>query len=160
MSEWASVLPRIVTPVPSWTCTRGYPGTLDQVGEARRFLGRLLDGCPAAADAALLCSELCANSVQYSRSRAAGGQFSVHMKVRLGRWVWTGVEDQGGPWRGRPRDTERMHGLDIVGALAGDDCWGVVDGAAAGAGGRLVWFRLGWAAAPARGSPARVTLAC
>src|SRR5216683_1795512 len=54
---WASVLPRIATPVPSRTCSVSYPGTLDQVGAARALLGRLLDGCPVAEDAVLLCSD-------------------------------------------------------------------------------------------------------
>jgi len=34
-----------------------------------------------------------------------------------------------------------MHGLDIVRTLAGGDAWGIVEET----GGRLVWYRLGWA---------------
>ncbi len=151
MGEWASVLPRIPAPVPSLSCSHSYLGKPDQVGEARAFLGRLLYGCPAADDAVLLCSELCANAVQYSNSRAVGGQFSVHARVHEGGYVWAGVEDQGGPWKKRPRDRERMHGLDIVRVLAGDGCWGIVDGRD----GRLIWYRLGWAAA-VPGAPAPV----
>jgi len=64
----------------------------------------------------------------------------VHAKVARGCWVWCGVEDAGGPWHKRPRDPGRMHGLDIVSTLAGRGCWGTVPEA----GGRLVWFRLGW----------------
>ncbi len=142
MGEWPGALPRI--PVRSWTCSRGYPGTLEQVAEARAFLRRLLHGCPAVNDAVLLCSELAANAVQYSASRADGGQFSVHVRAQQGSYVWAGVQDRGGPWEQRPRDTGRMHGLDIVRALAGDGCWGITGGF----GGRLVWYRLAWASEP------------
>ncbi len=134
--------------------SRSYPGTPAQVGEARAFLGRLLYGCPAADDAVLLCSELCANAVQYSNSRAPGGQFSVHVRVSEGGYVWAGVQDQGGPWEQRPRDAERRHGLDIVRMLAGDGCWGIFGDR----GGRLAWYRLGWAGAGDTG-PAPVPLA-
>jgi anti-sigma regulatory factor (Ser/Thr protein kinase) len=143
---WASVLPRIATPAPSQTCSHSYPGTPDQAAQARALLACLLRGCPVADDAVLLCSELCANATVHSDSRRPGGEFSVHIKICQGDgWVWCGVEDQGGPWKNRPRDPERMHGLDIVAALAGRGCWGVVTETS----GRLVWFRLGWQAGAA-----------
>jgi hypothetical protein len=145
MCEWASVLPRMPATAPSWSCTRSYPGTADQVAQARAFTGQLLHGCPVTGDATLLCSEICANAVLYSNSRAEGGQFRVHARVLPGGWVWSGVEDQGGPWLNRPPDPDRMHGLDLVRALVGDGGWGISGGTT----GRLVWFRLNWPAAPA-----------
>jgi len=144
VTSWASVLPRIDVPPPSLTCCVRYRGALDQVRAARAVLACLLDGCPAADDAVLLVSELCANAIQHSDSREPGGGFSVHIKICQGDgWVWCGVEDEGGKWTKRPRDTGRMHGLGIVAALADD--WGVVSEAV----GRLVWFRLGWRAGAA-----------
>jgi anti-sigma regulatory factor (Ser/Thr protein kinase) len=139
---WASVLPRIATPAPSWACSRSYPGQPGQVAQARAFLAYVLHDCPVADDAVLLCSELCANAVQYSESRRPRGQFTLHAKVCPGSWVWCGVEDEGGTWRKRPRDPERMHGLDIVCAVTRGG-WGVVEEACS----RLVWYRLAWAAA-------------
>ncbi len=142
---WASVLPRIATPVPSQACSHSYPGTPDQAAQARALLACLLHGCPAADDAVLLCSELCANATVHSDSRRPGGEFTVHTKIAHGHWVWCGVEDDGGRWVKRPPDPGRMHGLDIVAALAGHGCWGVVTET----GGRLVWFRLAWQAGAA-----------
>jgi anti-sigma regulatory factor (Ser/Thr protein kinase) len=142
---WAAVLPRIPAPEPSWTCSRSYPGQPEQVAHARAFLAYTLHDCPVADDAVLLCSELCTNAVCHSDSRKPGGYFTLHAKVAHGAWLWCGVEDQGGMWRKRPRDTERMHGLDIVRTLAGDDAWGIVSEIS----GRLAWFRLGWQAGAA-----------
>jgi Histidine kinase-like ATPase domain len=55
---------------------RVFPGRPDQVRQARRFVARALDGCPAAADAVLGVSELARNAVQHSRS-GQGGRFQV-----------------------------------------------------------------------------------
>jgi len=138
--SWAAVLSRTPAPAPAWCGSARYRGTPDQVSQARGFLARMLGGCPAAGDAILLASEICANAVQYSDSRKPGGEFTVYAKACPGSWLWTGIEDEGGTWVKRPRDPGRMHGLDIVAALAGDDAWGIVTET----GGRLVWFRLGW----------------
>ena len=87
------------------------------------------------------------------------GQFSLHARACEGGYVWAGVEDQGGHWHKRPRDKDRMHGLDLVRALAGRECWGIVGGCD----GRLVWYRLPWAGenrAPAgQATPGAVSLA-
>ncbi len=53
---WASVLPRIATPTPSRTYSAAFPGTPDQVAQARSFMRHILHGCPVADDAVLLCS--------------------------------------------------------------------------------------------------------
>jgi hypothetical protein len=48
------------------------------------------------------------------------------------------AEDLGGPWRRRQPD-DRPHGLDLIEALTGPDCWGVETTTG---GGRVVWARL------------------
>jgi hypothetical protein len=58
------------------------------------------------------------------------------------------VEDLGGFWNPRPRDTGRPHGLDVIDALIGPDNWGV-DGNQAG---RVVWSRLELPAAYSSGT--------
>jgi Histidine kinase-like ATPase domain len=55
---------------------RVFPGRPDQVGQARRFVTRALEGCPAADDAGLCASELASNAIQHTRS-GQGGRFQV-----------------------------------------------------------------------------------
>ncbi len=117
-----------------------------QVRQARRFVARALDGCPAAADAVLGVSELASNAVQHTRS-GQGGQFQV--------LVWRGrvsacvaVIDDGArrgpaPRAHRPGDlAESGHGLRVVAGLAAN--WGHQDLAASGLPGRAVWFHVTW----------------
>jgi serine/threonine-protein kinase RsbW len=130
-------------------CRATYPGRADQVPRVRAFLARVLDGCPAAADAALLADELAANAVIHSHSGEPGGVFTVHVEVCDGQWVRVGLEDEGGPTPPRLRGSggagdaaaeEGGQGLRIVAALA--DAWGVTGDVVA----RTVWFRLNWEA--------------
>ena len=92
-------------------------------------------GCAAAADAVLVASELAANAILHSRSRA--GHFTVRTELHPDH-VRIEAEDFGGPWRRRQPDG-RPHGLDMVEALTGPDGWGteITTG-----GGRIVWARL------------------
>ena len=121
---------------------RVFPGAAVQVREARRFLARVLDGCPAGDDALLCASELATNAVLYSRSGRPGGRFAVRSAVRAGR-VRVEVEDEGGPWRpggeqngqsGQSGQSGR--GLVIVGQLASR--WGRDDHGDR----RTVWFEI------------------
>ena len=74
---------------------RVFPGHPDQVRQARRFVARALDGCPAADDAVLGVSELASNAIQHTRS-GKGGRFQV--------LVWRGQEN----W---PRPDRRLVGV-------------------------------------------------
>jgi serine/threonine-protein kinase RsbW len=112
-----------------------YPGRADQVQLARRAVARYLAGCPAADDAVLIVSELAANAVVHSASR--GEFFTVRAEVHAD-YVWVETEDLGGPWHCSQPD-DRPHGLDVIGALAGPDGWGVEP---TSDGGRVVWVRL------------------
>lgn len=117
---------------------RVFPGEAGQVGAARRFLAGLLDGCPAAEDAAVCVSELATNAVLHSRSGRPGGKFSVCAALQPGS-VRVAVADEGGPWRQeRNGDGQSGRGLLIVRALASR--WGRDEGGA----GRTVWFEIDW----------------
>lgn len=119
----------------------GYTGVFcgrpDRVGQARRAVARYLAGCPVAADAVLIASELAANAVVHSGSR---GQFFTVRCERSASSCRVEVEDCGGAWRPGPRDTSRPHGLDLVEALAGPGNWGV----AGDSSGRVAGARLSW----------------
>ncbi|MGH3421071.1 MAG: ATP-binding protein [Streptosporangiaceae bacterium] len=114
--------------------TATYPGRADQLHHVRRVVASHLAGCAAADDAVLVASELAANAILHSRSRA--GHFTVRTELHPDH-VRIEAEDLGGPWR-RRRPDARPHGLDIVEALTGPDGWGteIITG-----GGRIVWAR-------------------
>jgi serine/threonine-protein kinase RsbW len=112
-----------------------FSGTPQQVAYARHAVAGILSGWPRADDAVLVVSELATNAVLHSESR--GQSFTVRAEIQPG-CLQIEVEDLGGPWNPRPRDTGRPHGLDVIDALIGPDNWGV-DGNQAG---RVVWCRL------------------
>ncbi len=116
-----------------YQCT--FHGRADQVAQVRREIAGHLDGCPAAADAILIASELAANSVTHSAS--AGEFFTVRCEAHPG-YLRIEVEDLGGEWHCKPGD-DRPHGLDIIKALAGPDNWGTET---TSDGDRVVWVRL------------------
>jgi len=126
---------------------RVFPGRPDQVGPARRFVARALDGCPLADDAVLCVSELASNAIQHTPS-GQGGRFQV--------LVWRGrasacvaVTDDGARHAPRPRApgsedlAESGHGLRVVADLA--TAWGHQQIGQSGLPGRAVWFHLVWA---------------
>ena len=126
---------------------RVFPGHPDQVRQARRFVARALDGCPAADDAVLGVSELASNAIQHTRS-GQGGRFQV--------LVWRGrasacvaVIDDGARRGPAPRSpgpgdlAESGHGLHVVARLVAS--WGHQDLVLAGLPARAVWFHLTWA---------------
>ena len=116
--------------------TGTYPGRADQVRHVRRAVARHLAGCPSAADAVLIASELAANAILHSRSRT--GLFTVRAELYPDH-VRIEVEDLGGPWQPRPSGG-RPHGLDIIAALTAPGDSGI-DGDHAG---RTAWARLTW----------------
>jgi anti-sigma regulatory factor (Ser/Thr protein kinase) len=82
-------------PLIAWS--RDFPALPGQVREARRFLAGILEGCPAADDAALCLSELATNACLHSRSREPGGHFTVRVQRDDAR-LRVEVTDEGGPW--------------------------------------------------------------
>lgn len=124
-------------PVQPLAWSRTFPATPLQVREARRFLTRVLDGRPAADDAALCLGEVAANATIHSRSRD-GGHFTVRAQIHGGR-LRVEVQDEGGPWSRpvRRRDGQHGRGLLIVAALAHD--WGRAGDSEAG---WRVWFEM------------------
>jgi serine/threonine-protein kinase RsbW len=132
----ASKWPRPQTEqAPATKRTDTYPGQADQVQNVRHAMAKYLAGCPVAADALLVVSELASNAVVHSASR--GASFTVRAEVRVSH-VRIEVEDLGGPWHRRHPD-DRPHGLDVVEALTGPSGWGVDS---TGDGRRIVWARL------------------
>jgi serine/threonine-protein kinase RsbW len=121
-----------------WQCSRVFPGSADQVAQARAFLRQVLVGCPMTDDIVLICSELAANAARHSASAKPGGKFTVRAEIRGGDYAWVEVEDQGGRWHAGEKTDEGRRGLAVVDELAaywdirGDDT------------GRVVCARLDW----------------
>ena len=115
--------------------SRTFPGSADQVPQARRYLAALLSGHTSAEDAALCLTELVSNAILHSRSGQPGGTFTV--RVAAGSAVCVEVHDQGGPWVTHPDpDGARGRGLVIVASLADDS------GITGGRSGRTAWFTM------------------
>ena len=130
---------------------RVFPGTLDQVGEARRFVACLLEECPAR-DALVSCtSELTANAVVHTAS-GLGGCFTVEVTCPRSGVARVAVTDAGGPTEpaaGSPVDAdagdEDVDGLPVCGlglalVAASTSCWGYYDAGP----GRTVWAEASW----------------
>ena len=100
--------------------TGTYPAEPRQVGLARAALAGRLGGGPQD-EAILVASEFATNAVVHSASRH-GGAFTLRAEVRQ-ECLRIEVEDGGGPWRDGPRDDGRLHGFDIVAAIAGAGNW-------------------------------------
>jgi anti-sigma regulatory factor (Ser/Thr protein kinase) len=126
---------------------RVFPGRPEQVAQARRFVARMLDGCPVADDAQLCASELASNAIRHTRTGRRSGKFQV--VVWRGRAsVCVAVLDDGSDSTSAPAAgtagmlAESGHGLLTVQTLAA--WWGhhrYRDGSARGT---AVWFRLDW----------------
>ncbi len=126
------------------TCSCTFSGRADQVPRVRVFLARVVDGCPAAADAVLMADELATNAVLHSRSGRDGGMFTVHVEVCERAWLRVSVQDEGGlappllRASSHPGSADGGRGLRIVSALS--DTWGVTGDVT----GRAVWFQRAW----------------
>lgn len=130
----------VLAPPQAWS--RTFPGTSDQVGEARRFLAAILSGHPATDNAVTCLGEICANAIQHSRSGQPGGRFTVRLR-RSGAATRIEVTDEGGPQRPQPPgDPEHGRGLTIVRALSGR-LGSAVKGPPECPNERTVWFEVG-----------------
>jgi len=116
------------TKPPGVTCTRAFAGLPESVSAARAWVAGFVPGSPAAADAALMTSELFTNAILYSASGLPGGQVTVSVRTADGA-IRVDVVDQGAvpPPAEAPRGLGK--GLAIVSALAdvfgadGTDRW-------------------------------------
>ena len=119
---------------------RVFPGSADQVGRARQFVGQVLGECPAADDAVLLTSELVTNAVTHTAS-GRGGKIVVTV-YRADTRVRVEVRDDGSDQvpvvRAYGLAGESGCGLGLVELMA--QCWGYRGGRL----GRIVWFMLEW----------------
>jgi anti-sigma regulatory factor (Ser/Thr protein kinase) len=114
------------------------PAQPEEVGQVRKSLARVLDGCPAAEDAIACLSELAANAVTHTRSAQPGGTFTVRARLTPAGRLRVEVTDQGGPWtQPAPRDGQHGRGLLIVRQLARD--FGISSESHTS---RTVWFEL------------------
>ena len=97
---------------------RMFLGELDEIPRIRAGLQDWLNDRPVRDDVVLIASELAANAILHSASKAL--YFTVRAYLHPDH-VRVEVEDLGGPWRCRPVDGH-PHGLDLVTLLAED--WG------------------------------------
>lgn len=111
---------------------RAFPGSQNQIRQARRFTTAHIPDHP---DAALIVSELATNAVEHTRTGRPGGTFTLTICRRPDGAALIEVEDQGGPEAfGRPtHGREGGRGLTLVEALA--TAWGVKGDPT----GRTVW---------------------
>ena len=124
--------------VPLIAWSRAFPGTPDQVREARRFLADILAGQQVTGDAVLCLSELVSNAVVHSDSGKPGGQFTVHVEMNENS-LRIEVLDGGGLWAGAGvLDEQHGRGLNIVSQLA--RAWGRDGDSETG---WTVWYELG-----------------
>ena len=119
---------------------RVFPGRHEQVAQARRFVGRVLDGCPVTDEAVLCVSELATNALLHTGS-GAGGKFEVI--VQHGEsWARVAVCDEGSPVRPAARALDSVsedgRGLGLVALVA--DRWGQCGDEYS----RTVWFEFRW----------------
>ena len=119
---------------------RVFPGADDQVGQARLFVGQVLDGCPVLDEAVLLTSELVTNAITHTAS-GRGGKVTVTV-YRADTRVRVEVRDDGSDEIPvvRPHDDaeDSGYGLGLVELMA--HRWGHRGGQR----GRIVWFMLEW----------------
>ncbi len=113
------------------TCTRSFPGLPEAVSAARSWVAGFFPVPAAAADAALMTSELVTNAILYSASGLPGGPVTVSIGTAGGS-LRVDVIDQGEMPPCMPTPRGLGQGLVLVAALAD----------ASGADGRDRWFEL------------------
>ncbi|MEV1249089.1 ATP-binding protein [Nonomuraea sp. NPDC050022] len=115
---------------------RNFPGTKDQIRQARQFVASYLGGRPEADTAQLIVSELATNAVRHTRSGHPGGRFGVTIHAGSTLLILA-VLDEGAPTTPHLRqaedDDQGGRGLHLVETLA--IRWGVHGDEA----GRTVW---------------------
>jgi len=103
----------------SW---RAFPGVTHEVPAARCFARTEFGDHPAATDAVLVVSELCANAVMHTSSGQRGGIFLVHLTTLSRSQVAVLVTDEGSRHEPRLKPVgatgESGRGLAVVTALA------------------------------------------
>jgi anti-sigma regulatory factor (Ser/Thr protein kinase) len=116
-----------LTALASWA--RAFPGTPENVGEARRFVAHLLLGSPFRDDAIVVLSELFTNAVLHTDSGKTGGLVTVQV-ARWRQGVRIAVTDQGSRSQPVIRDPgagseppNSGHGLYLAAHLAGHLAW-------------------------------------
>ena len=116
------------------TCAKTFPGRPESAAAARRWAGRCLPGCPAAADVLLCVSELVTNAVTHSRSGLVpGGTVRVRIAAAPGVWVRIEVRDDG------PADWAPAPFRDGTGSAPGGAA-GVKEPGELASGGRGLWL--------------------
>lgn len=75
---------------------RNFPGTRDQISEARRFVHSYLGDRPETDTAELVVSELATNAIRHTRSGLPGGRVGVTLHAG-GTLLVLAVHDEGGP---------------------------------------------------------------
>ena len=105
------------TKPPDVTCTRVFAGCPESVSAARSWVEGFFPSPAAAADAALMTSELLTNAILYSASRLPGGQVTVSIGAGGGT-VRVDVVDQGAVPPGMAAPHGLGTGLAIVSQLA------------------------------------------
>ncbi|MEU7742906.1 ATP-binding protein [Nonomuraea sp. NPDC049158] len=123
---------------------RNFPGTKDQIRQARQFVASCLGDRPEADTAQLIVSELATNAVRHTRSGHTGGRFGVTLHAGSTLLILA-VFDEGSPTTPHLRhaedDDQSGRGLHLVETLA--IRWGVHGDEA----GRTVWVLLHLASA-------------
>jgi anti-sigma regulatory factor (Ser/Thr protein kinase) len=127
-----------------------FPGDLQQVREARRFISKILHDHPRHEDAVLVTSEAAANAIKHTPSGAPDGVYLIRVWTPGDGTVLIAVYDRGAftvP-RLRPRSTRRQsgRGVQVFAALA--NMWGFCRGED---GQTAVWFHLTQTLPPSAG---------
>ncbi|MGW4791148.1 ATP-binding protein [Nonomuraea sp. NPDC004297] len=118
---------------------RNFPGTEDQIREARQFIAAYLGDRPETDTAQLVVSELATNAIRHTHSGLPGGCFGVSLHAGSTLLILA-VLDEGSPTAPQLRhaidDDQGGRGLYLVETLT--IRWGVYGDA----GGRTVWALL------------------
>ena len=103
------------------THRRTFEGVPMELGAARSWFRKLLDGHPCADDAELIVTELAANAIHHTASGARAGTFHVAITLTERR-LMVSVTDEGSPRAPQVQhasaDSITGRGLDIVQTLA------------------------------------------